>query len=339
MRISIHICWVFLASLVLLTGCDWDPPHDNPFDPDNPNYNPTGNLRLKVYPLNWHDAPIPGVTVLITELGRFGITDNNGETFFDQIPADTLMVVAYRDTDPEVIYARDSIEIIIEPSKTTFDSLRLDAVPFFDSAKVNSITVAERGTGEDTTRTFARLTAWVSDPDGEFDLHWVEFRFLNLLRDSLDYIPDSVYWQIEVPSESFIEGDLRNTLTRYFAFEAFDRAENSSQDSSVLARVLNGVPTRLSYTKADTLLVLEWNYALYHQLPNVDSFSYLVRIFTADADQTILYEKKVHPDATARNVDTVDVDIAPGNYRWQVWVIDLYGNMSRSLAEWLTIPL
>lgn len=337
MRIRNYNYWIFLAFTLLLYNCDWDPPHDNPFDPDNPNYSSLGSLRLKVYPLDWHDAPLPGVTVLIPELERFGITDENGEKLFEQIPADTLLVVAYRDLESEVIYARDSIEVIIKPSHTTFDSLRLDAVPFFDSTRVNSITVAEENQGEDTTRTFARLTAWVRDPDGGVDLVKVEFRFLNMIHDSLDYVPDSAYWRIDVPSGAFPDGDLSNTLLLPFEFEVFDRAQNSSRDIATLARVINTVPILRTSGNIPSTPRLEWNYSLSHQLPNTRSFHYLVRIYTADADQTVVVDTLTTPSEFTLNWIDIEEPLPPRPYFWQVWVIDNFGNMSRSLPAGIQV--
>jgi hypothetical protein len=314
---------LFLVVLIWFTDCQWDPDHSNPFDPDNPNYEEIGSLRLKIYPLNWNDDPIQGATVLIDQLSRFGVTDSTGEVYFDNVPADTITITAYRDSDDEIIYARNSKKVVIEPSKTTFDSLQLDALPIFDSTKVNSITIVV----DDQTKVTAKLKAWVHDPDGNRDLKRVEFDSFDISAE-LHYNPDSLYYQLDVPSEDFPGGDLRNTLLQPFTFRAFDQAGNSSETTSLLARVINGYPEYLVYTFYPAPLV--WNYALYAQLPDTSRFNYLVRIYTADIDRAIVYEKMVVPSISARNEHRIEKVLNFGDYYYQVWVIDLFGNMARS---------
>ncbi|MCF7810844.1 hypothetical protein K9N50_07630 [bacterium] len=327
---------IYSMVLVWFVGCEWDPDHSNPFDPDNPNYEEIGNLRLKVYPLDRHADPIPGVTVLISELGRFEITDESGQVFFDQVPADTLKVVAYRNDNSEIVYARDSIEVIVEPYKTKFDSLRLDAVPIIDSCKVNSVTLIEDSSGYDITKVSARLTAWVRDPDGILDLDSVVFSFPEIRR-KLSYNLDSLFWRTDIPSEEFPGGDLRNTILKFFTFEAFDKTKNFTHAETLLGRVINGVPRLYPHSGSATPL-LDWTYLLYNQLPNIESFNYLLRIYTADAERDTVYQRIVVPDESSYNTHQIEKELDYGDYFYQVWVIDLFGNMSRSKPETIEVP-
>ncbi|MDP8241153.1 MAG: hypothetical protein P9X24_18855 [Candidatus Hatepunaea meridiana] len=336
-----YIWAVFLITLFTLTGCNWDPPHDNVFDPGNPNYKPLGSLYIKVLTYWPPQRPIGDATVWLPELGRLRCTDSKGEVSFSELPEGEWWVIAYRDIIPDTAYARDSIRVTINQAMQTHDSLRLDALPFFRNVRVNSKTVVDRDNqGNVYKNVYAILTAQADDPDGIGDIERIEWRLLNLMEGTLDFKRDSIYWQVEIPSEDFPGGDLINTLTLPFTFEAYDNLGNSSQSITTLARVITDVPVLRSVTPAVRQPILRWLFYWNHPFRNTDSFSYLVRILSTDAEPELVYQRYISatPEAGYEEEHLVEEPLTFGSsYLWEVWVIDLFGNHSISLRPGFTV--
>ncbi|NQT34312.1 hypothetical protein HQ587_03910 [bacterium] len=321
-------------ALFTLAGCDWDPPHDNIFDPDNPSYQPLGSLTFKVLTFDLPSQPIANATVLLPELGRLWTTDQTGEASFSELPEGKWWVIAYRDVIPDTAYGRDSIRVTIEQAMTTLYSLRLDALPSFTETRVNSITIGSKDhEGSTSIDILARLTARVHDPDGIADLDRVEWRIPGYPPDTLEhYDPDLLYWWDEVPSEEFPGQNLVNTLTLPFTFEAFDRSGNSSQSIAYLARVISNIPYGMRVIPPiDRLPKLEWYFSRRSYFPNDTCFVYLVKIFR---EESIEYEKEVaHTNIGIDVQHTVEDSLGYGWHDWEIWVVDTFGNQARSLRE------
>ena len=332
-----RICIAIISvALLTLAGCEWDPPHDNIFDPDNPSYQPLGSLTFKVLTLDWQ--PITNATVLLPELGRLWTTNQTGEANLSELPEGEWWVIAYRDVMPDTAYGRDSIRVTIEKAINTLDSLRLDALPSFTETRVNSIAIGSEDPGGSTViDIFARLTAQVYDPDGIADLNRVEWRIPGYPPDTLEhYDPDSLYWWDEVPSEEFPGQSLANTLTIPFTFEAYDDRGNSSQSIAYLARVISDVPYSMRVIPPiNRLATLEWYISWSHYFPDDTCFVYLVKIFR---EESIEYEMEVTHTSIGIDVQhTVEDSLGYGPHDWEIWVLDSFGNRARSLRERLYV--
>ena len=336
-----------LSALSALVGCDLDPPHDNIFDPDNPNYRPVGNLLINVRTLDLQ-MPIADATVLLPELKRLGTTDRNGEVLFSELPLGEWWVVAYRDVISDTVYGRDSVMVTIGQAVQTDTLLGLDALPTFTSVKVNSITTVKREGGDEYKVIVARLKARVIDPDGAADLERVEWKLLDTLHDPIQVLmhgiltiyqnPDSAYWWAEIPSDSFPGNTLSNSLTLPFTFEAFDEAEKSSESTAYLARVINDVPTLQAVgSKPPPHPDLRWQFYWDLQFPNIESFYFLVRIYKDHVPPILAYEEKVDPDISGYFRCTVKDSLESISYLWEVLAVDLFGNYSRSVQNKFTV--
>lgn len=330
-----RICIAIISvALLTLAGCEWDPPHDNIFDPDNPSYQPLGSLTFKVLTFDWPPQPIANATVLLPGLGRIRTTDRTGEACFSELPEGEWWVIAYRDVIPDTAYGRDSILVTIEQAMDTLYSLRLDALPSFTGTRVNSIAVASKDSlGSTTIDIIARLTAQVYDPDGIHDMNRVEWRIPGYPPDTLEhYDTDSLFWWDEVPSEEFPGQSLANMLTIPFTFEAYDDCGNSSQSTAYLARVISEVPVDLSVIPPlGPHPKLDWYFVWTRYFENASSFFYLVRIF---GEEALIYEKMVTDTSSGFYVQhTVEETLGYGWHDWEIWVVDTFGNQARSLRE------
>ncbi len=316
----------------MLTNCDWDPAHDSIFDPDNPLYRPIRSLRLTVLTLNV-DIPIRDAVVQLPDVGRFGTTDSNGVAYFDDLPEGDWWVVAYRNSVPDTVYAADSVKVSIKLGVLTEASLRLDAVPSFISVTVNSIA---QYVDSENNYIYARLTARVFDPDGDADLHRVEWWLQDngvSMQDSLNFAPDpdSAFWWAEIPSEDFPGSNLSNTLTRPFTFEAFDYEENSSQSTAYLARIIYSPPDLTSVGQENPpTLVWDFNWRL--EPLDWESSYFILNIYSTQSDESRFYRKQIPLNESSHREHDVEEELeVGGTYWWDVWVFDRFGNSARSL--------
>ncbi len=325
---------IVVFCIAALSGCQWDPPRDNPLDPGSNAYHyPFGMLR--VHALTLIQQPISMATVLLPELGRFLISDDSGLVEFDEVPTGTWWVVAYRDINGSAVYARDSARVTINVKQSSEVSLRLDALPRFTSAYAVSLVTSESETED--PHYFIRLKATVTDPDGPQHLERVESVFMDTLHNYSIHVDlqyntnrDSAFWWTDIPPDSFRNSSTGNALYLPFTFRAFDFAEKASPPTTAfVARVLHGVPT-FSDPQQDLFPNLEWSYTYYNELDDTTSFNYLVKIFRNTPELPEIYRRTVIPRNLASRSHTVEERLPLGRYLWEVWVLDNFGNSSRS---------
>lgn len=413
---------VSLCFILILFGCTWDPPHDNPVDPEHYRYQPNGRLQLSVIETD-HLQPLSRAEVRIPDLGRVDLTDDDGmadfyevpvgeyivhaerigngyrsyaldsltiivsvgvtvrDTIlldplpqtpgslsmqiinynqqpikdatalvtltnfdlskrtdslglanFDDVPAGEWWVSAFRTDIPGPIYARDSILVVINTGAPTYVSLRLDALPYFVDVSVNAITIAFQH------RAFnkLRLKARVEDPDGPSDLDYVEYQFEDTLTGDvisgrLAYNLESAYWVVEIPSENLPGGNIDNATNAPFRFFVFDDKGNSVATESSLLKVIHNAPDLNPRDIAPTPRpTLRWIYHLTDEFSDTTQFNYLVEIHQTYPDQFLFYDTLLVPIVQNNPSHTVDRPLQAGDYEWYIYVIDNFGNYSRS---------
>ncbi len=321
--------------MATLSGCQWDPPHDNPLDHGSNAYHyPFGSLTVQVQTLNWQ--PVAAATVLLPELGQFAVSDDSGLVHFNEIPTGTWWAVAYREISGRAVYARDSAQVTIVVKNDSELSLQLDALPEFISTYAVSVSSADSANQPDPDY-IIRLKATVLDPDGITHLARVEAFLIDTLRNyyltlDLQYStnPDSAFWWKDIPANSFPNQSTDNALFLPFTFRAYDFAGKASPPrTAFVARVLHGVPG-IQDPLQDFLPHLEWNYTYWNELTDISTFNYLVRIYRESPELTEIYRRTIIPGESASGEHYVEVPLANGTYLWEVWVLDNFGNSSRS---------
>lgn len=319
----------FLAIILLCgNGCTWDPPHDNPVDPKY-KLAPLQKLAIRVLNLNLADQlPISDATVLLPALRRFETTGADGWAYFNDMSIGTFWVVAYKENGENPAYATDSILVTTNYGSTTTARIHLDALPVFEEVTANAMTI-KFSLVEDPVKK-VRLRARVYDPDGPADLHRIEWHFNDMTGImSWDPDPDSAFYWVDVPSDSFPGGQIDTALTAPFQFRAYDGAGNSASASTSLSRIINGVPVLYDPYPPERPEV-RWTYLWFNDFSDTQQFRYLLRIYRDDIDDnTVVYD-------TLLTHDTADVShlvaeyVPAGEYFHYVWVMDHLGNTSRS---------
>ena len=334
---------ICIMVFICLLGCQWEPPHDNIFDPDHSNYKPFGNLDLRVLTFGVPPQPVASATVLIPELGRIQTVNINGLASFKELSEGTWWVCAYRDIIPDTVYARDSIQVEIRQTFTTDINLQLGALPVFRYAKVISEKrqLADRSAYPDSIELKAVLTAEVWDPDGEREIKHVVWRLQDLMLDTLQFRTDYSYWFLDVPSSSFPGNDLAYSINLPYSFEAYDSRGNSSKATAHLVRVIQIIPERMTANFPNEPKVrpkLSWILYWRDIFGRTEEFTCLLRIFL---HEDLVYERYIPNDGNFTQYEhTVEKSLIQGQqYIWEVWVIDNLENKSRSERDLFIVPL
>ncbi len=315
---------IFTLSLI---GCQWDPPHSNPWDQVSP------SLSFEVWSLGIvNQVEVVGATVQIKELGLFATTDSTGTAFFDKVDPGTWMVVAFRDGEQIPDYAIDSVLITVNPGHQT-KTIRLDALPHFAYSTVNvhSFETANREVVDHKIR----LKTKVIDSDGDFDLNRVEWRFKDV-SDTLNYNQDrdSAFHEFTIQEIESLEFpySIAEAQLDDFDFEAFDQLGNSTIVSAGIDNTINVVPTTVLAIGPEVEWVFAWN----QEFSDTTEFKYLLRIYTQGQPE-LVYEKYIVPRGAYRTLHRVADTLIPGTYLYYVWVIDNYGNFIRTRPRFMEI--
>jgi len=291
------------------------------------------NIHVKVKSLN--NQPIPDATVIIESLGRYALTDSNGWAAFEDIHIGTFWVVAFRSEGDYPYYARDSILVTTRSGVSNEFTIFLSASPRFIDVTVNSMTIQQERFGDPLRK--VRLKAFVEDPDGPFDIRRVGWSFQEIsgtMRYNQD--PDSAFWETELREEEFPDGNIGEALGNPFVFEVTDGAGSSVNTEATLTRILRQIPN-VRDCVGEPQPVIHWSYEWYDDFGPDEWFGYILRIFRDDPnDHCMVYDTLF----TGGEFNTIDHQVGtvlePGDYYCYVWVIDSFGNYSRSRKGYIS---
>ena len=318
-----------LVITIALSGCQWDPPHSNPWDPGNS----IPSLAIQVLSRGFvNQVPVAGATVQIQALNLIATTDSTGMAFFDEVKTGTWWVSAVRQGEEIPIYALDSILVTVNPASQTTTSVRLDALPYFVYAKVNVLSFQEGNTEVLVKK--IRLKAKVIDPDGDIDLNRVEWRFKDFV-DTLNYNQhsDSAFHEIEILSSDF-PYPLGQAQLDDFYFEAFDQIGNSTIITARIQRIISALPFSIRQSGPE---VIEWWFIWREVFDNVTDFNHLLRIYSNPFQPEIVYDSLIVRESSNFVVHHISKPLAPASYFFYIWVIDTEGNFIRTSAQPLII--
>lgn len=298
-----------------------------------------GSLTIEI--LTLRQTPIVNATVLISELGLFRTTNDEGVVTFSSIEAGSWYVTAFRaeDVDSTVVFARDSIRVRINSGSHTSARILLNALPYFSYVNVRSITLQQR------TASYLRwlvMSASVEDPDGQAHLTGVYWRISESLNGALRYNPSTTYWEAEIADSLFSPATIYSMINVPIVFEAFDASGNSAQEHSTLMRVINDSPDARPPDVSWSLRPnLRWDYEYRNQFADTSQFEYVVQVLReTHFDPELVYSRTVnHTSPTFREEHIIEEDLPRNDYFWYVYVVDSYGNYSRTYRGRIIVPI
>ncbi|MBT7615685.1 MAG: hypothetical protein HN590_00200 [Calditrichaeota bacterium] len=294
------------------------------------------NLSFQVLSLgNVNPMPVMGATVRIYELNLYVTTDSSGTAYFENVIEGDWWVVAYKDGGDTPHYATDSVKVSVHPGAIATGSIQLDALPYFDYAKVN-VHSFELGVNEEPEHE-VRLKAKVIDPDGAYDINRVEWHFKDV-SDTLNYNQDrdSAFYEIIIPITDPPSFDFPYSLgianVNDFYFEAFDQLGNSTTVKAEISRIMDHCPTNHTAFESE----ISWWYFWDRVFNDVTEFNYLLRIYSFGAND-VVYDTTLVPTEMSFVDHQIATQLEAGSYLYYIWVTDNFGNFVRSLPNSLEV--
>ena len=309
---------VLVAGLTLL-GCMPDAERDNPFDPKSPQYRypDSGTLtgRVTTYP---PAKGIEGVRVALSSPGGSGITDGDGFYTVDDIPDGTYEATASK---PGFAEADTTVHIVAGHSSTV--NFSLDGSPYFLGT---SITSEHDKPPPFDDRYFFHFDALVDDPDGSGDIDSVVVHVAALgFTRRLERIGETGSFHVTVSPNDVTEGAPERLVGQAAVFSVWDRfKKRADTPPQHLVRIIYASPTGISPEageQVDPQPTLQWE-------PFSASFS-----FTYTIDIRSAFAPGWHSDGIPSDVTSVVVSDSLSTqsiHRWEVWVVDDFGNTSKS---------
>ncbi|MBN2378802.1 carboxypeptidase regulatory-like domain-containing protein [candidate division WOR-3 bacterium] len=304
---------IMMAGLVV---CDME--HDSPYDPESPDYRGEGSV------LGWVKTrtgePIPGITLVVepeTTITQLQLSNEEGFFEFKNIAAGGCKLTAEKEG-----FATDSTWLEVKVGGEDTVTFFLDILPQFTFCKITTRHVL------DNVHVF--FQASVTDGDGPVDVESV-IAWVPDLIDTIELNYDSetqTYWKIVEVNELEI-GSVENLIGKDCLFLISDKANQKVLSEPVrLARVIYPTPEVISPTNFERVgknPTLVW-----HRTNLNYPFTYAVELIDYEEGVphvTIWVKEHIESDDTSV---VVPLDLSPDIYSWAVWVVDEFGNRSRS---------
>jgi hypothetical protein len=318
---SINQRWQAFAvlALALIIGCEAE--RDNPRDPSSPYYNYGGTI------VGWVKTrigePIVGVRVTVEPEHEFSFTDKDGFYELKQVVEENCTIIAYLEG-----YASDSIAIEMEWGDTDTVNFVLDSLPGFHLCRVTTHVESKTDTG--STARYALFEAEVFDGDDLLDIQsvlgWIgnPTDTFNLEYDPGNTANQGLVYAKTVSYKNLPGGSLEGLLGKDCFFLVRDRANKEAVSNPV--RAVRVIVEIVELVKPVNHARVEENPELvWHKADAAYPYTYTVEVEDADS---MVWSRAGIPSTDT----TVQTNLGVGEYSWHVWIVDEFGDRSRSLS-------
>ena len=315
-----------LLWLMPLVSCFNQAERDNPLDPDSGRYRKIGGIEGHVYTYYAPFRPLASAFVMLLPEHQCTVTNSDGAFEFKNLkPGQYQVTVRYPD------YAVDTSNVEVVANTITPVQFNLNGLPQLDTLIL--LAGYEHVAAEplfSPTR-LIQSSATVHDPDGFADIASVTVTIPRLgIKKTL-----SPTQAVDIYSKRIEEVDLpvnriEELIGQPFYVEIKDRVGAVCRyGPSFMTRVIAEEAEIISpheFELVGNQPRLQWNR---QSLPYF--FNYRVEIFVLSGYEVIIPALRTYADIS-REISEFNISkpLPPGAYLWTVYVVDRYGNWSRS---------
>ena len=317
MRSTISIFLLSINSFII--GCFSDAARDNPLDSNNIRQNLSLSGTVQSYYPHPPRSILAGAKLLLLPLNILATSDAEGFFKFINLPAGSYSIVCQKEG-----FYTDTLEVDI-PTENSLDFF-LDGSPYFEQIVVTSQRISHFPPIED--QYYLELNITASDTDGveELDIVWFEVNELSL-TDTLDKTTTPGQFNAKIQTDII---SLYNFIGRAFELYVKDKfGAVVKSDPNYVTRIIEQIPILLNPSQGDTIsnqplelfwepIFLPYNFHLSIEIMNINEFGFPTPIDFIDA---ISSNKSSYIYTTVLN---------PGLYFWTLYIMDDFGNSSRS---------
>ncbi len=313
---------LLIAVLILGSGCFEGAPRRHPLDPQGENYQDAAGVTVQVTSFYSPLLPLSGATVRLTPGSFWGVTDERGQTFIEDLPSGSYTILVEK-----IGYASQSQSIQVTAGDDADLNVSLPGLPAFTHIDINSNHISRWWPPPEE---LFRLNVDVAldDPDGVADIEEVWL-----------FIPDFEFnIKLGAPTEpgryvvSFAENELPAPLSALvgheLVFYAMDRSDITNTSSPMtISRVIDTPPEAIAPIGLE-LLETDAPELSWESTPISFPHTYEVNVVRVDNNlqNVVLSFSNISSD----NLSIQTSALPTGEYFWTVSVVDEFGNRSRS---------
>ncbi len=311
-----------IGFVLTLTGCISDAPRDNPLDPAR-------GIRVsgKVERF-YNNSGIPNAMIKL-QPGHFSaLAAADGSFAIDHIPAGnyTLSVAAAG-------FREDSLTLELRQSVSA--SFKLDALPFFRSISLTTQHISTFIAPQDSF--FVSMAAAADDPDNRSDVktvwyHVAEFGYTDTLFEAS---PQEKIFTGELDTGRLGLASIHELIGKSFVFYVEDLPGAASASEPVyITRIITDTPRGVAPINAAVTPPFQL-----HWQPLALPYPFTFHIEIKKVNFTFLTLAGEIRDIPANSTAaTFSAALQPGEYIWLLYVVDEFGNRSRSLENPFIVP-
>lgn len=309
--------FIYLIILFWITGCE--APHENPLDPENPDY---GYFKISgvITELQANNSPVQKAEIVWQAESIIKETDSNGK----------FEILCNKNINGWLLISKegftsDSVYIDWKNDKVITVQKRLDAIPVLNSLSFYSIVKNKYSKAENL------LTFEISVTDSDDDIDSIKIKCSDLgINVSLQKQTSKNF------SGTFSDADLG--LVNFDdvigkSFEVLAKSGDGTEyylGKSFIARIIKNQIEVISPINSDTVtntISLKWK-----RLTPGFNFRYLVEVYTNETEPKLLWSKdSISSEEISIDVDTEITPTADNDqFFWVIWCIDEFNNRSRS---------
>ncbi|NOZ57145.1 MAG: carboxypeptidase regulatory-like domain-containing protein [Calditrichaeota bacterium] len=276
-------------------------------------------------------APLADAEVRLPTLRRTVGTDDNGHFRFESVPPGSYLLLAKKSG-----YRPDSLNVDVsedtDPSPILF---RLDALPRVENAKLTTTHISRWWPPDDLYILTATASIW--DPDGPADLvaTWLECETWGRI-DTLAYQPARRAFAADVLESDLPTKSLVALEGHAFHILGSDRLGARTQSGPLyISRIIDFTPVIESpkgYTETSAQPWLRWRKA---DVPFPHTWSVEIIHIEGGLALPAWSASGLAQDSTRVQPS---VPLSSGAYYWVLWIVDEWGNRSRSKEGAFKVP-
>ena len=313
---------------IILTGCVSDAPRINPLDPAHGLE--TGFLiRGKVERLSGN-AAIENATLTVKEMNLSVKTNANGEYSIDANIAAGQYILLCEAAN----FAADSINLTLNTEKEVNADFQLNALPRFNQISLRTRHEAKFFPPDDFFLEIA-VAAEDGDTAGLLDLVWYEIESMGFV-DTLQFLPQAQIYFKRLKASDFGVLALESLLGKPFKF--FVKDANGAvvfSEEKFITRIIDPTPRTIS-PLGNTTIPFEFTWQAIEEFLTPYPFTFSIEIFL-NVNIALPPEDVIENISASQTSIHYNGSLPPGSYFWVLYIVDEFGNRSRSIPTELTI--
>lgn len=310
---------LLLSVIVSMIGCFSDATRDNPLDSNNTQQNYALSGTVHTYYPHPPRSILTNAKLLLLPFNLISISNTEGFFKFDNLPSGNYTIICQKEG-----FYTDTLLVDI-PTENSLDFF-LDGSPYFEQVLVTSQRISHFPPIEDIYYIELSVTASDTDGVGELDLVWFEVRELNL-KDTLEKTTTPGQFNAKIQTDII---SLHNFIGQQFEVNVQDKfGAVVKSEPYYVTRIIEQIPTLLNPSQGDTVLIqplelfwepifLPYNFHLSIEIMNINEFGFPTPIDFIDSIPS------------SRSSFLYMSTLNPGTYFWTLYIIDDFGNSSRS---------